>query len=386
MKSSKTMVFMLAAVMGAGCFLFTSCGKGNTPVSEIAGDKLLASAYINWFGRNYYDEDDGLSYFNYTAAGFEVKFKGTELTAELFGTQTGGHGDSYVSVFVDDEDEQVLQIGSGETKIYTLAQDLPEGEHTVKVLKRTEMQFTKAALKSIKTDGRFVSPPALRPLKLEFYGDSITAGYGSVSAVGANGFKTETQSGLHTYAYYTAEALGAQANILAYSGWTLNKGGTNGYSDIQIGSVYDIYSRDFKSADGGFVPWDFSKYIPDAVVVNIGANDNSYIGGNTADGKTFEQKSGEFTAKYIEFIVNLREAYSQAHIILVYGMLGETNTYEAVTRAVTALNMDGDHRVYSLKLYERTAADSGADGHPHFTAHLRAASQLTGFISQTVPG
>lgn len=368
---------LLAAAVSVSLF---GCG-GSGQVKEISGESMINSPYINWFGRNYSDDEEKLTFFNYTAAGFEVKFEGTKLTAEFYGNQVG-HGDPYISIFADGE-ENIVPVDSGETKEYTLAEFATGGEHVIKVLKRTEMAFTKIGVKSLKTDGKFCTPPERRTLKMEFYGDSITAGYGSVSAIGESGFKTSTESGLDTYAFYAAEALGAEANILAYSGWTLNKGGASGYSDIQIGSIYNIYSRDYVR-NGAYVEWDFAKYQADIVVVNIGANDNGYLGGVTDDGKSYEAKCGEFVSKYIEFVMNLRDAYPDADIILAYGMLGETNTYSCIARVVETLKLEGDTKLHSLQLHERTLSECGADGHPHKTAHKIAANQLVDFINKNV--
>ena len=49
--------------------------------------------------------------FDYSAAGFETEFTGTKLTATMYGKDKAGHGNTYLSVFVDG-DEKILELES----------------------------------------------------------------------------------------------------------------------------------------------------------------------------------------------------------------------------------------------------------------------------------
>ena len=163
------------ACVCAAFLLMSGCGGGDgrTEVKEIPAEELSASPYVNWYGRNYSDEGTGSVMFNYSVAGFETCFEGTSLTATFFGaTSQEGYGNSFLSVFVDGR-ENVLELSSGE-KEYVLCSGLDPGKHLVKVLKRTELQFTSAGVSSLVTDGHFLPAPDKPALRFEFYGDSIT--------------------------------------------------------------------------------------------------------------------------------------------------------------------------------------------------------------------
>ncbi|HIR22533.1 MAG TPA: hypothetical protein IAB32_01940 [Candidatus Scatosoma pullicola] len=374
----------IAACLGAVLLFAAGCGGGGQsesalPVGEISGSALLSSPYVNWYGRDYADEEKGAVMFNYSAAGFETSFEGTSLSATMYGADSGeGYGNTFLSVFVDGE-EKVLELSDGNGD-YVLCEGLDAGRHTVKVVKRTELQFTSAGLVSLETDGHFLPAPEKPELKFEFFGDSITCGYGAVSEIGEKGFKTATEDALSTYAYLTAEHFGAQSNFICYSGWYISKSVT-GTTDGDIGAVYDKYSKDNRAA------WDFSSYVPDVVVVNIGANDENYINLCAAEGNTKGERMQYFDEQYTAFVKDLRAVYPEAYIFLVTGMLGESTVPNTILSIGESLAMDGDDRIFATTLYARdNPSELGADGHPSAAAHEKAAAELIGFIEECIPG
>ncbi len=347
------------------------------PVEELVYDTMLTSPNINFFGRDYVDNDKQAVMFNYSAAGFEVIFTGTKLTAELYGANTAGYGNPFLSVFVDGV-ESVLEVQPG-MKEYELCKELSQGEHTVKVLKRTELAFTSAGVKRIFSDGQILKAPERRKLKFEFYGDSITCGYGSISPIGDVGFKTSTESALSTYAYLTAEHFNADCNFISYSGWYVSKSQT-GTLDGDISRVYDKYSKDNMSN------WDFSTYEADVVVVNIGANDENYVNLNFSDGNTKGDRIEYFDQKYTALITNLRAKYPNAYIFCVTGMLGESTLPNTILSIAELMAMDGDDKIWGTTLYARdNPSELGTDGHPSASAHRKAADELIEMIEDCIP-
>ena len=77
-------------------------------------------------------------------------------------TVVSGTDYSWVNVYLDGAmvETSVLEISSEQYADFELAADLDEGRHTVKVLKRTEAQFSTLSLSALSTDGRFETPPA----------------------------------------------------------------------------------------------------------------------------------------------------------------------------------------------------------------------------------
>ncbi len=347
------------------------------PVKEIGYEDMLSSRNINFFGRNYKDDALGVVAFNYSAAGFEAEFTGTKLIASLYG-ENKGYGNTFLSVFTDGK-ESVLELESGVKKDYVLCEGLAEGRHRVKVLKRTELAFTSAGIAALRSDGMIGKAPERRKLRFEFYGDSITCGYGSVSEIGDKGFKTVTESALSTYAFFTAERFNAECNFVSYSGWYITKS-VDGTENGDIGKVYDKYSKDNPTA------WDFSSYVPDIVVVNIGANDETYVNLNVTDKNTKGERIEYFDRKYTAFIDNLRLKYPKAYIFCVTGMLGESTLPNTILSVGELKRLDGDDKIFATTLYARdNPSELGTDGHPSESAHRKAADELIAMITDCVP-
>lgn len=197
------------------------------------------SYYVRYYGRNVHQ--NGKVIMNNVGSGFEVTFYGTKLYATLDAWWGSWYGYTRVSIMVDgDEDTTknvlVLTHGSKESE-YTLVEGLKEGIHTVKLLKRTEALSTSMTLHSLRTDGYFKGANHEEKLKMEVYGDSITAGYGNLRGALSDTTSSEYQSGLQTYATYAAQALNAEINVQARSGIGLYTAG-NIDDSLQVNTGY----------------------------------------------------------------------------------------------------------------------------------------------------
>lgn len=101
--------------------------------------------------------------------------------------------------------------------------------------------------------------------KIEFIGDSITAGYG---------VKDSRTLSYYSYANIAANLLNADHYSVANGGWlfsdTLNL-------DKSINRIYSMTSIHLKLPD-----WDFEQWQPEVIVINLGTNDSYYSGGTEA--------------------------------------------------------------------------------------------------------
>ena len=170
---------------------------------------------IHYLGRNYHENKK--VHLDNEGSGFEVYFEGTSLKATLAGMNASWYGFTMVSVLVDDEIDTTKRIitisHSSKEAEYTLVENLTPGFHRVRLLKRTENLSTYLTLSKLVTDGKFHPVNAENKLKMEVYGDSITAGYGNLRGSLSDQTSATYQSGLQTYASYTALELGAELNM-----------------------------------------------------------------------------------------------------------------------------------------------------------------------------
>ena len=126
------------------------------------------------------------------------------------------------------------------------------------------------------------------------------------------------------------------------------------------------------------VRWDFSSFVPDLVVINLGTNDASYTKGDST-------KIDEYKEAYIDFIKDIRSKNPEATIICSLGMMGQDlcNAVEAVVKSYTKLT--GDSKVTYLKFANQSMSDGiAADWHPSEKTHEKAATLLTAKIKSII--
>lgn len=321
-------------------------GDGVIKLSEDNGK------YVRILGRHTVKKDclafdwanSGIS-FNFFGSGFILSFG--EFTCDE---------PAYVKVFVDGK-EQRFAVSTGKEKI--IYENLPEKRHRVTVLRITEGEIP-LLFKDISLfgkDQKFMAPPFDKPRKIEFYGDSITCGYGVIAEPSETTYHTYQQDSTMTYAYFTAKELDADARYICISG----KGivcNCNGEKDNEIPIFFRYASRAGE-------PWDFSLWTPNVVVINAGTND---VGGAVPD--------QTFTEAAVEFLKDIRGVYPEAQIIWVYGMMNDKYV-PAIKEAVRIRNKT-DEKVHFLYVesINQMPGETGANGHPNTRANMRVSKLL----------
>jgi lysophospholipase L1-like esterase len=223
-----------------------------------------------------------------------------------------------MDVFVDGErvSRQKLSVGTHE---YTVATDLDNAPHIIRIAKATEASSGYWRVDSLDAD-RFFVVPEKSDLKIAFIGDSITAGYGALGTTD-EGYTVDNSDGTRTYAYVAAQELGAEYDIVAHSGICVE---AYQYSSLNMATLYNQYSY-----------WNTQSYTvtfdADVVVLNLGTNDASYM----LEHKDYIE---QFAVDYQEFLTDLRTKYPNAYIICLYGMMRQdVDTIGGIKKAVSAM-------------------------------------------------
>lgn len=340
-------------------------------ISEIEKEFLTDPVKVNWLGRNAYQTATEANYFYFTASGFEVKFFGTELSAELVTGVNAVSKQPHLVVLIDGEtnpENGTLIVMDQVKKTYALASGLDEGVHTIRVLKRSESIDSLTGLSKVSTDGYFMDVDPLKERKIEVIAASSSAGFGNLASSSSDPKTTQNSDGLRAYAYLAARMLDAEINIFSASGWPLVKGPWTGNNNIpQAYEFVNVYSS---------VDWNHSNYEPDVVLINLGTNDWSYI--TTLQTAERAQAIITFEDAYVDFIGRIHELHPQAIIVIVYGLMNETNIYtptqNAVSKAQTAYpNLN----LFSIQLPSVNAQEGiGSSNHPGLLTHIRAGGVL----------
>ena len=252
----------------------------------------------------------------------------------------------------------------------------------IRLIKLSESTSSLMALRSIETDGK-TEPLPERQLKIEFIGDSITCGYGVEGKSEAETFTTATENAEKGYAVLTAEALNADAVLTCFSGHGIISGYTD---DPQVRNEEDLVSIYYEKEGRNDLPLpsgrkiqdyerDFSRFRPEYIVLNLGTNDLSWCGTDTARGKLF-------AGNYIEFLKTVRKHNPCARILCVLGVMGTALNDMMQQAAEDYCHETGDRQIRVLAVEEQNAARDGygADYHPNETTQRLLAGKVTDAI------
>lgn len=338
-------------------------------------------------GRTFYDNESGTTYFNWTCSGFEFQFTGTKVEAELVSSaEHAGNVDeqAWVAVFINDGDEPIKRFALDKIKgWYTLFEAEKADTYRVKVLKISEAQIGKTGITQLRIQGNLPTIPAeQKQHKIEFIGDSITCGYGNEAEKPEDGFKTYQENGWDAFAAKTARKLNADFNCICSSGIGIysSYAGEDKINDsILMPMVYNYTDRILEQSKGKsyYTAWDFKKYVPDIIVINLGTNDGSYVRFN-------ERRKKNFRKLYGDFLKQIREKNGDYPKILC--TLGSIDVYlfDEITAAVEEYQLQsGDAKIDIMKFEVQIEADGiGGDFHPSTATHEKMSNKLCKKITE----
>ena len=252
----------------------------------------------------------------------------------------------------------------------------------VKVIHLSEANNGAVGVSAIKVNSDVKAPVNPTPesdLRIEFIGDSITCGYGVEGETAYEGFKTTTENFMKSYAYLTAQKLGAEYSAVCYSGHGIISGYSND-GTINADSLVPPYYEQYSKKSDYSEKWDFENAPNDVVVINLGTNDSSYIKGDT-------ERSETYAEQYAEFLKTVRSCNPDAYIICTLGTMGGEELYPYIQKAIEQFQSEtGDERITS---YLSTVQDFNADGvgsdwHPSAKTQQKSAYVLADQICQAL--
>jgi hypothetical protein len=293
-----------------------------------------------------------------------AKFKGTDCQVLLNDEILGGDNHNYIEIAIDNQPPVRIKL-TGKINVIQAAQGLADTQHQITICKNTESGIGYLDFVGIKC--RKLMPPPARPKrKIEYIGDSITAGTGmdlSVIPCG-KGQWYDQHNAYMSYGARTSRALNAQWQLTAVAGIGMTHSCCD--MDIVMPQVSDkVDLRDNK------LPWDFGRYQPDVVTICLGQNDGI-------------RDSALFCGTYVKFIGSLRMHYPKAAIICLSSPMADEQLTGALKRylsgIVAYMNNKGDRKIYKYFFSKRY--HNGCGGHPDLAEHQQIADELTGCIKQ----
>lgn len=316
---------------------------------------------------------DGVLYLGYSGSNIAFTFKGKKAVASILSDPEKFEANllGRIAVYVGDEElpSQRICLDKAQQEI-TLFESETEKEVAITIQKYSEVPFGTCGIEWIEIDTDCLcTPPAHKERKLEIIGDSITCGYGVEAASEAIPFHTETENPTKSYSLLTAKAVDAEAQLVSWSG----NGIISHYVEetaterrIEVGLMPKIYqftdlsgsSRLFGGSEETWEKWDFSRFVPQMIIVNLGTNDCSWC-------KDIQERRDHYRDEYVKFLGFLREKNPQAEILCVLGTMDQRLVGSLEEAVKIFAENTGDKAVHYLHLPEQNAEDGyGADWHP----------------------
>jgi hypothetical protein len=364
MKLNKlTSVLALALAFTAG-LLHTGMAEAGVAVSP-DDKRLLYTGRIDF-------SDARAPVITWPETAIAANFTGTSLAVTL----DDQNGKNYFNVFIDGDGvgdrgaPLILQADQG-SKTYVVASGLAPGKHSFLITKRTEGEEGATVVRGFELadGGQLLAPPAAPARRIEFFGDSITSGMGDEAPMNGRDDLGRDKNSHLSYAALTARALNAELHMTSQSGI----GVMISWFPFTMPDFYDQLS----AVGNNDTHWDFKRWTPDVVVVNLLQNDSWLIG---RDHKLQPEpdEAGRIAA-YATFVGRIRALYPKAYIVCALGSMDATRAGSPwlgyVKTAVERMRAGGDKRIDSV-FFEYT----GYGQHPRLKHHEDNAAKLTAFI------
>ncbi|MGZ3765344.1 MAG: SGNH/GDSL hydrolase family protein [Mucilaginibacter sp.] len=355
---NKYFVVLLLFLANTLCCAQTVVIKSHDPHIRYSGRVLMQdeAAELSWSGSS-----------------LKINFRGTGVRAAL----KDEYGVNYLNVIVDGKLIGVIQPDNTQNE-YTLVSGLPAGDHTLELFKRTEWPMGKTIFYEFALDKGGIALPAPPPQKrkIEFFGDSISLGYAVEDSTGKDRGTAPFENGYISYPAITARHFDADFHNTSRSGI-----GIMVSWDALI--MPELYNRlDPTDSES---KWDFSKYTPDVVVINLFQNDVWIV--KLPENAQFKARFGtkapgddQIIKAYKDFVKTIRSKYPRAQIICALGNMDATKEGSPwpayVQKAVAQL---GDKNIFTLVFpYKNTP------GHPNKKEQQAMADDLIAFIDQHI--
>jgi hypothetical protein len=171
-----------------------------------------------------------------------------------------------------------------------------------------------------------------------------------------------------TFSALTARQLAADLHAIAWSGIGMYR--NYGSATASADAMPSVYARTLASQSTS--TWDFAKWQPHVVVINLGTNDAST---NGDPGTPYE-------TAYLGFVRTLRQKYPDALFVLTIGPMLDGDNLTAIKghlqKVISTRSSEGDTKMSFLEFPVQQQADGyGCDYHPSAATNAKMATLLT---------
>ncbi len=309
----------------------------------------------------------GAPEFSYSGVSIRASFSGTSIAMIM----DDDIGQNYYDLILDGRMLDTVRVMKGR-KIYPIASGLKDTIHEIEIFKRTEEMFGKTTFLGFVVDNgaSLTEITDKRPLLMEYIGNSITCGYGNEGVLGEK-FGPTTEDHYMTYAAFTSRNFNARHLAVCRSGIGIYRN-YNGPAEGNKENMTNNYTRIFLYDENP--KYSFAE-TPDLVCINLGTNDFSTTGGDSA----------LYVSNYFRLIDTIQTKYKMPDIVCLLGpMMSDPDLTKVrifLTFIADSASRKGKGRVSFFEMSHQTGdLGIGIDYHPTVAQHKRNGMELTKYI------
>ena len=324
------------------------------------------------------DREQARPALDWTGSGVELQFKGSDLWAELEAPAMSPI--MWMMVLADGYPVARFPVEPG-IRFYPLVLGM-EADHSRRITLMKETQCMPEApeatvvLHTLRMNGTVETLPE-RDLKIEFIGDSLTSGEGSLAPKGNDEWIAMWFSACGNYSHIACEALNAERRALSQSGWGVcwdwehNPAHTLTAFYEQVAGVLPGPAAEKR---GCHKANDFAAWQPDIVCIRLTTND---CGGMNRQ-ESFARDRDDVVDGCVSLLAKVRKNNPAAKIVWI---LPDTGHHpELAEAAVERAREEGMENVFTFALPDYGPEDMGARDHPNAVWNRKAGMMLAEFL------
>lgn len=309
----------------------------------------------------------------FTYPGIEIKMN---FTGSSIAMKAKPHSGFFMAQI---DDMQPVKIHFADNATYCISNTLsPNTPHTITITYIGEGYNTLPEFHGFLIDSNHTASPTYNISKhtIEFIGNSITCGYGIEAMNPTDPYKEETANYYYTYAAITSRELNARSHVIARSGIGVYRN----YNGPRTGDAVNMNTEyPYTLLYNNTVPWDFTRFIPELVCINLGTNDTSTQGADTT----------LLLQGYMKLYHQVRSHYPKSSIAFLSGcmMTGQQleTAKQTMDKAAMLARAEGDEKVYRFDFTPQDGSlGYGASYHPSKEQHKKMADELIQWIKRTM--
>ena len=324
------------------------------------------------------DPEQPVPALDWTGSGLEVYYRGSSLWAELEAPAISPI--MWMIVLADGCPVTRFPVEPG-VRFYPLVLGMEaEKSRLITLMKETQCMpdspEATVLLRTLRYDGELLPLPA-RSLKIEFIGDSLTSGEGSLAPQGNDEWITPWFSARGNYSWFACEKLNAERRILSQSGWGVCWDWEH-KPEHTLTAFYEQVAGVLQGPEsekrGCGKPNDFSAWQPDIVCIRLLTNDCGGMGCKNS----YEQDRDTVVQGCLNLLRLVRKHNPDARIVWI--LPGTAFHPELAEEAVRLAEQEGMRELYTFALPDYGPEDTGARDHPNAEWNRKAGLLLADYL------